>query len=1083
MLKARHRKASGKTTAVLLISLLALFGNLTLIQPASAVVAASLTSISPTSGSAAGGTAITLTGSNFTAATGVTIDGIAATDFTVVSDTSITIKSPVRSGNDLTVGAKNVVVLSPNGNSVEEVRFTYKPMILLSTKGERSYKLGALASRSQGKPITRSTVSPWTVTGTDSLTSETYTYTYSKSNSGLYPFSGAYQRESLEAPNGTISGPSVTTTTKNGVSSVSLYSSGSCGTGWNNNLNGPLTFCSVFGPDVYSEAFYGVAGQSLSFKWIAEGGGDHYEVYAYLVKVSDSIAIPNASTSNHILLAHGMGEKETAWTASSGNIPTNGLYRFRFVNGTYDYSGGYAVGASMFVDSNIVVGNSNTITFPDPGDQIGTSGTFNVSLTSTSGAQVNVTSSSPGVCTVGNSPVYSSPTTTITITKVSAGTCVLLANQDASGIYSTAAQVTRAFDIRAAATVPIAPQITSVVAGNGKLTVNFNPPSRDGGSAITNYAFSSDGGATFVTLNPAATSSPIEITGLSNGQTYQIQLKAINAQGSGAATGSSSGTPAPSAPGAPSILSVTPSASSQLTVAFSAPNDNGGSSITNYAYSTDNGATYAALNPASTVSPIVLTGLTNGTTYQIKLKAINSSGQGSASAGVPGTPVSASVPGAPTSTRARLTGADANVFVEWTAPASDGGSAITDYVIEYSEDAGANWQVASDLVSTTTNATFTNFERAKTYIFKVQAINSVGASLYGNVTSKVFRGVRPTTLTLVPPTLSFIPNNSSTANAAKSAMVSAKIVEAPAGIPGIEIVRDLSTASGSALKVLESTTIESGSKARAEIAVSSSLANNKVAAGFLRIGSGSWFYLGNKPLVLDANTGTYIASTDSMAFAQPTTPGAEFVIVVAIVDSTFGESDIASLARVGTVRMATLSNRYTPNYVPNYVENSNFSLAALSNTNINSIGAAQLQLEVTVSGTTLATTAPSSSNNDYSNPIALPPIETKPIVVQQKTTRHLAFVPNSPKLTLSAKRGIVKSVKSFTKVKSVVCTGYAVGTNSSIFSKKIAYLRAQNACNLVKQISPTSSMKIKTDVALSGGYAQRGVAVKLVGEK
>lgn len=1081
----KQKTSIKRILSILLVAALSVAGNFALVQPANAVVAASLTSISPTSGPTAGGTAITMTGTDFTSATGVTIDGVAATDFVVVSDTSITIKSPVRTGNNLTVGAKNVVVQSPNGNSTELVRFTYKPTILLSTKGERSYKLGSLASRSQGKSITRSTVSPWTVTGTDSLTSETYTYTYSKSSSGYYPFTGAYRYESIEAANGTVSGPSVTSTTKNSVAAISLYSSGSCGSGFSNTATGNTVYCSVFGPDVYSEAFYGVAGQSLSFKWIAEGGGDHYEVYAYLVKVSDASTIPTASTSNHILLAHGMGEKETAWTASSGNIPTDGLYRFRFVNGTYDYSGGYAVGASMFVDSNIVVGNSNSITFPDPGDQIGTSGTFTVDLTSTSGSQVTVTSSSPSYCTVGNSPSYSSPTTTITVTKVSAGTCVLLANQDASGIYSTAAQVTRAFDIRASATVPIAPQITSVVAGNTKLTVNFNPPSRDGGATITNYAYSIDGGSNFTTLNPATITSPIEITGLTNGQTYQVQLKAINAQGAGTATTSTSGSPAPAAPSAPSISSVSASGSGQLSVAFTAPTDNGGSTITNYAYSTDNGLNYTVRNPGSTSSPILITGLTNGTGYQIKLKAINTSGQGSASQAATGTPISASVPGAPTATKARLTGADADIYIEWTAPSSDGGSAITDYVIEYSDDAGANWQVATDTVSTTENATFTTFDRSTTYIFKVKTVNAVGSSLYGNVTSKVMRGVRPTTLSLVAPTLSFAPGQSSTTSAAKSAMVTAKVVDAPSGIPGVEVVKDLSAASGSGLKVLESTTIESGSKARAEIAVSSSLANNKVAAGFLRIGSGSWFYLGTKPLVLDATTGNYIASTDSMAFAAPTTPGSEFVLVVAVVDASFGEADVASLARVGTLRAARISTSYTYNYVPVISESSNIRIAAVSNSNISSIGDAQIQLEVTVTGTALATTTPTSTSTGNSGPstsLEKPQTGVTPIAIKTRYVRYTSFVPNLGKLTRNASAGIARTVKSFSKTKAVVCTGLAVGSNASAFSRRVALERAQNACHLAKRISPSISTKVKISLESGGNSHNRGVLLKITGE-
>ena len=50
--------------------------------------------VSPNSGPGAGGTSVTITGTNFTGATAVTFGGTAATSVTVVSATSITATSP-----------------------------------------------------------------------------------------------------------------------------------------------------------------------------------------------------------------------------------------------------------------------------------------------------------------------------------------------------------------------------------------------------------------------------------------------------------------------------------------------------------------------------------------------------------------------------------------------------------------------------------------------------------------------------------------------------------------------------------------------------------------------------------------------------------------------------------------------------------------------------------------------------------------------------------------------------------------------------------------------------------------------------
>ncbi len=72
----------------------------------------SISSVSPSFGSAAGGTAITIAGKNFTGATSVMIGGIPATSFVVVSATTITAISPIGSA-----GAKDVVVTTPAGTA------------------------------------------------------------------------------------------------------------------------------------------------------------------------------------------------------------------------------------------------------------------------------------------------------------------------------------------------------------------------------------------------------------------------------------------------------------------------------------------------------------------------------------------------------------------------------------------------------------------------------------------------------------------------------------------------------------------------------------------------------------------------------------------------------------------------------------------------------------------------------------------------------------------------------------------------------------------------------------------------------
>ena len=215
------------------------------------------------------------------------------------------------------------------------------------------------------------------------------------------------------------------------------------------------------------------------------------------------------------------------------------------------------------------------------------------------------------------------------------------------------------------ASLASAPSITSVTpaSSSGSLSVAFSAPTSDGNLAITNYKYSIDNGATWVTRSPISTTSPLVIQGLTNGTSYQIKLLAINSLGDGSASIAVSGTPLTTS-SAPTITSITAS-SGALSLAFTAPTSNGGAPISNYKYSLDNGATWITRSPASTSSPLAITGLTNGTSYQVKLLAVNSQGDGAASSAATGTPVAPSptTSAAPATTAASLTAPAATLAV------------------------------------------------------------------------------------------------------------------------------------------------------------------------------------------------------------------------------------------------------------------------------------------------------------------------------------------------------------------------------------------------------------------------------------
>ena len=182
-------------------------------------------------------------------------------------------------------------------------------------------------------------------------------------------------------------------------------------------------------------------------------------------------------------------------------------------------------------------------------------------------------------------------------------------------------------------------------------------------------------------------------------------------------------------PGAPTSVVAT-SGNAQLAVTWTAPANTGGSAITDYLvkYSSNSGSTWTNfIHPVSTLTSCTITGLTNGTSYIIKVIAKNAVGISLPSASsAPATPA-ATVPGSPTSVVA--TSGNAQLAVTWTAPANTGGSAITNYLVKYSSSSGSTWTNFIHPVSTLTSCTVTGLTNGTSYIIKVIAKNAVGISL------------------------------------------------------------------------------------------------------------------------------------------------------------------------------------------------------------------------------------------------------------------------------------------------------------------------------------------------------------------
>ncbi len=95
--------------------------------------------------------------------------------------------------------------------------------------------------------------------------------------------------------------------------------------------------------------------------------------------------------------------------------------------------------------------------------------------------------------------------------------------------------------------------------------------------------------------------------------------------------------------------------------------------------------------------------------------------------------IAATVPSAPSGLVA--TASNVQVALTWSAPASNGGAAITDYSIQYSSDSGSSWSSWAHTASTVASATVTGLTNGTAYVFKVAGINSAGTGTYSTTAS------------------------------------------------------------------------------------------------------------------------------------------------------------------------------------------------------------------------------------------------------------------------------------------------------------------------------------------------------------
>jgi hypothetical protein len=283
---------------------------------------------------------------------------------------------------------------------------------------------------------------------------------------------------------------------------------------------------------------------------------------------------------------------------------------------------------------------------------------------------------------------------------------------NASNYTYTGSTSTEIAPVFAAPDVPIS---ISGSHGNQQATITFTPGSENNGT-VTNYKYSLDDGVSYIECDPSVTSSPIIITGLTNGTEYRIRIRGVNTYGDGTPSPYVSVTPS-TIPDAPTNLVASYGGSGSATISFT-PGNNGGATILNYTYSID-GVNFMELTPTDAISPVTITGLTNGTEYLIQLKALNADGPGISSSSV--TYTSVGPPNAPTDVT--WTDMHTNAISVSFTEGNNQGSTIINY--KYSLDNGTSY-VLCDPVDVSSPIIISGLTNGQSYDIKILAVNATG---------------------------------------------------------------------------------------------------------------------------------------------------------------------------------------------------------------------------------------------------------------------------------------------------------------------------------------------------------------------
>jgi YD repeat-containing protein len=586
-------------------------------------------------------------------------------------------------------------VLAPSNFAVAPASATALTLSWSTPTGGNGNYTYSIYNSPSGTLVKSATTSPTTVSGLTASTNYAYTISAIDSDGNTSP-------QSTVASSATYANPLISSFTAATVSSVAIA------------LNWTVSDSGGPGGLTYSVTRNGTTVPGCTASPCTDSGAAPGTYNTYILTADDSKNDPSTATASAWTTPSAPGtptfSSATAttatvnWGAASGTVTS---YSYNLNSSGWISTGttlsaaltGLSPGSNNTVQvmavnagGNSAVSSGSFWTLPSaPGTPTFSSATATTATVNWGAASGTVTSYSYNLNSSGW--ISTGTTLSVALTGLSPGSNntvqVLATNAGGNGLASSASFTTLPLPPSA----PGAPSFTSITTTTA--TVSWTAAS----GTVASYSYSVNSGA----WTNVGTALSANLTSLTGGTTYTVQVLATNPGGNGPASSASFTTlpPPPSAPGAPSFTSIT---TTTATVSWTAASG----TVASYSYSVNSGA----WTNVGTALSANLTSLTGGTTYTVQVLATNPGGNGPASsASFTTLPPPPSAPGAPSFTSITTTTAT----VSWTAASGT----VASY--SYSVNSGAWTNVGTAL-----SANLTSLTGGTTYTVQVLATNPGG---------------------------------------------------------------------------------------------------------------------------------------------------------------------------------------------------------------------------------------------------------------------------------------------------------------------------------------------------------------------